>query len=246
MQFEARERTVSGRDPGVALDESEPRTSSIAESVHARIRADILSGALPPGMKLKLDALHQRYDVSVNTLRETLSRLAADGLVAAEGQRGFNVIAVSLADLIDITEMRRMLECEAARLSLQNADLEWESRLVASYHKLSTIEERVEADPAAHAAPLERYNREFHAAVISGCRSRWLLHFHGMMYDQSLRYRMLAFRVKDFPREQSRREHREILDAALARDADRLIAVLTAHITKGSELYSEHATSLEV
>jgi DNA-binding GntR family transcriptional regulator len=51
--------------------------------------------------------------------------------------------------------------------------------------------------------------------------------------------------VKDFPREQSRREHREILDAALGRDADRLIAVLSAHITKGSELYSEFGGSLE-
>jgi DNA-binding GntR family transcriptional regulator len=245
MQFEARERGVPARNPATGLDDAEPRASSIAESVHARIRADILSGALAPGMKLKLDALHQRYDVSVNTLRETLSRLAADGLVEAEGQRGFNVVAVSLTDLMDITEMRRMLECEAAELSVKHADLEWESRLVAAYHKLSTIEERVTADPAAHAAPLERYNREFHAALISGCRSRWLLHFHGMMYDQSLRYRMLAFRVKDFPREQSRREHRQILDAALARDADKLTAVLSAHITKGSELYSEYATSLE-
>jgi DNA-binding GntR family transcriptional regulator len=245
MQFEARERGATARNPAAGPEDAEPRASSIAETVHARIRADILSGALAPGMKLKLDALHERYDVSVNTLRETLSRLAADGLVEAEGQRGFNVMAVSLADLMDITEMRRMLECEAARLSLAHADLEWESRLVAAYHKLSTIEERVDADPAAYAAPLERYNREFHAALISGCRSRWLLHFHGMMYDQSLRYRMLAFRVKDFPREQSRREHRQILDAALARDADKLIAVLSAHITKGSELYSEYATSLE-
>jgi DNA-binding GntR family transcriptional regulator len=244
MQFEARERGALARNP-VAVPDDEPRASTISETVYGRIRADIMSGALAPGMKLKLDALHERYDVSVNTLRETLSRLAADGFVEAEGQRGFNVVAVSLADLVDITEMRRMLECEAARLSLQHADLEWESRLVAAYHKLSTIEERVEADPDAHAAPLERYNREFHAALISGCRSRWLLHFHGMMYDQSLRYRMLAFRVKDFPREQSRREHREILDAALARDAEKLVSVLGAHITKGSELYSEVGVTLE-
>jgi DNA-binding GntR family transcriptional regulator len=239
MQFEARERGAASRNPAALPDDAEPRASTISETVYGRIRADIMSGALAPGMKLKLDALHERYDVSVNTLRETLSRLASDGFVEAEGQRGFNVVAVSLADLVDITEMRRMLECEAARLSLKHADLEWESRLVAAYHKLSTIEDMVEADPAAHAAPLERYNREFHAALISGCRSRWLLHFHGMMYDQSLRYRMLAFRVKDFPREQSRREHREILDAALARDAEKLVSVLGAHITKGSELYSE-------
>src|SRR5262249_29565319 len=86
---------------------------------------------------------------------------------------------------------------------------------------------------------LEQYNREFHMALISACGSRWLLNFHTIMYDQSLRYRMLALKVRDFPREQSRREHRDILDAAIARDADRLVAVLTAPITKGAELAQE-------
>jgi DNA-binding GntR family transcriptional regulator len=58
-----------------------------------------------------------------------------------------------------------------------------------------------------------------------------------MMYDQSLRYRMLALQVQAFPREQSRREHKDILQAALAHDADSLIAVLNTHITKGADLY---------
>ena len=96
------------------------------------------------------------------------------------------------------------------------------------------------AQPTSTPTSLETYNREYHIALISGCNSRWLLHFHGMMYDQSLRYRMLAFRVKDFPREQSRREHKQILDAALARDVETLTKVLGTHITKGAELYSEH------
>ena len=84
----------------------------------------------------------------------------------------------SLADLIDITETRRLLECHAARLSVERADLEWESRLVAAYHKLSKAEELVARDADKHADPLETYNREFHIALISGCHSRWLLHFH--------------------------------------------------------------------
>jgi len=214
--------------------------SSAGDVAYDRLRADILGGALLPGMKLKLEALRGRYDVSINTLRETLSRLAADGLVEAEGQRGFTVMPASLADLIDITETRRLLECHAARLSIERADLEWESRLVAAYHKLSKAEERVVEDPENNADLLETYNREFHIALISGCNSRWLLHFHRMMYDQSLRYRMLAFRVKDFPRDQSRREHKQILEAALARDVDVLVAVLGTHITKGSEMYAEH------
>jgi GntR family carbon starvation induced transcriptional regulator len=218
---------------------------SVADEAYSRLRADILGGELLPGMKLKLDALRERYDVSVNTLRETLSRLAADGLVEAEGQRGFAVMPASLADLIDITETRRLLECHAARLSVERADLEWESRLVAAYHKLSKAEELVVQDADRNADLLETYNREFHGALISGCNSRWLLHFHGLMYDQSLRYRMLAFRVKDFPRDQSRREHKQILDAALARDAEMLMAVLGTHITKGAEMYAEHEAAVQ-
>src|SRR5258707_320486 len=106
--------------------------------------------------------------------------------------------------------------------------------------KLSKAEELVVQDADKHADLLETYNRQFHIALISGCNSRWLLHFHGLMYDQSLRYRMLAFRVKDFPRDQSRREHKQILDAALARDVETLVTVLGTHITKGAELYAEH------
>ena len=219
---------------------TEHTSLGVADAAYSRLRTDILGGELLPGMRLKLDALRTRYDVSVNTLRETLSRLAADGLVEAEGQRGFTVVPATLADLIDITETRRLLECHAARLSVERADLEWESRLVAAYHKLSKAEELVVQDADKHADLLETYNREFHIALISGCNSRWLLHFHGLMYDQSLRYRMLAFRVKDFPRDQSRREHRLILEAALAREIDTLLAVLGTHITKGAEMYAAH------
>lgn len=215
------------------------RPATLTEAVYGRIRNDILLGLLKPGDKLKLESLRERYDASINTLRETLSRLVADGLVANEGQRGFTVVPTSLADLRDITEMRQLLECHAARLSIQSADLDWESRVVGAYHKLSKIEQVIDTDPKRYIPLLEAYNRQFHGALISACGSRWLLNFHGVMYDQSLRYRMLAFQVRDFPREQSRREHREILDAALARDADRLTALLAAHITKGAELYVE-------
>ena len=211
--------------------------ATVTETVYRRIRGEIIEGALKLGGKLKLDTLKGRYHVSVNTLRETLSRLVADGLVQNEGQRGFTVVPASLADLRDITEVRRLLECEAARRSLERASLDWESQLVAAYHKLSKVEAVVDAEKEKYGGLLEQYNHEFHAALIADCGSPWLIQLHGTMYDQSLRYRMLALQVKDFPREQSRREHREILEAALARDADRLVAVLSAHITKGAELY---------
>jgi GntR family transcriptional regulator, carbon starvation induced regulator len=221
------------------IGESSQQPSTITEAVYARLRTDILLGEWKPDDRLRLDRLRQRYAASVNTLREALSRLVSEGLVANEGQRGFTVVGASLADLQDITEMRSLLECHAARRSVERADLDWESRVVAAYHKLSKIEELVDTDAKRFAPLLESYNREFHNALISNCGSKWLSVFHGVMYDQSLRYRMLAFRVRDFPREQSKREHKEILAAALARDADRLVRLLSAHIGKGAGLYAE-------
>jgi DNA-binding GntR family transcriptional regulator len=222
------------------FDDDIPAASGgpVLEAAYGRLRGEILAGTLAPGARLKLEGLRDRYGASVNTLREALSRLLADGLVQSEGQRGFTVVPASLADLHDITEVRCLLECEAARRSLARADLEWEARLVGAYHKLSRVEAIVDENHARWGGKLEEYNRAFHAALISACGSRWLLHLFGTMYDQSLRYRMLSLQTDAFPRAQSRREHRALLDGALARDADGVCAVLKVHITKGLELYT--------
>jgi DNA-binding GntR family transcriptional regulator len=172
------------------------------------------------------------YKASVNTLRETLSRLASEGLVIAEGQRGFAVPPVSIEDLRDITEMRALLECHALTESIANADLEWEAGVVGAYHRLSRIEAVVEDDPDRFGADWERYNQEFHAALIARCHSRWLKLFHRAMYDHSQRYRMLSLTTKPFPRSQSALEHKRLLDAALERDAERAVAALRQHILK--------------
>ena len=209
--------------------------NSVTESLRERLRQDIILGALPPGSKLKLEALSRCYGVSVNTMRETLSRLSADGLVVAEEQKGFAVLPVSPQDLREITEMRQLLECQALRLSLAKADLDWEARVIAAYHKLSRSEALVDDEPERYGADWERYNREFHDALIGNCGSRWLLLYRRSMYDHSLRYRMLSLKTKPFPRSQSALEHKLILDAALARDAERAVELLAAHILKAGD-----------
>jgi GntR family transcriptional regulator, carbon starvation induced regulator len=210
--------------------------ATLAESLLARIRQDIILGALQPAAKLKLEKLSKNYGVSVNTLRESLARLAADGLVVSEGQKGFAVLPVSIEDLREITEMRQLLECHALRQSIANADLDWEARLVGAYHKLSKVEALVEAEPDRYGEVWERYNQEFHEALIANCRSRWLKAFHRAMYDHSQRYRMLSLKTKPFPRSQSAEEHRQILAAAIARDVETAERVLAAHILKGAEI----------
>jgi len=220
----------------VELDSRDVGTLTLTEALHERIRQDIILGALQPASKLKLEKLSKSYGTSINTLRESLSRLAADGLVVAEGQKGFTVLPVSIEDLREITEMRQLLECHALRQSFANADLDWEAELVGAYHKLSKVEALVEAEPEVYGDAWERYNQEFHEALIANCRSRWLKLFHKAMYDHSQRYRMLSLKTKPFPRSQSANEHAQILEAALARDVDRAERVLADHILKGAEM----------
>ena len=87
--------------------------NTVGTSTYEKIKRDIIYGALAPGVKLKLDTLKHRYAASVSTLRETLNRLASEGFVAAEEQRGFFVTPVSREDMIEITNLRILLECHA-------------------------------------------------------------------------------------------------------------------------------------
>jgi GntR family carbon starvation induced transcriptional regulator len=123
----------------VELDSRDVGALTLTEALHERIRQDII-----------LEKLSKSYGTSINTLRESLSRLAADGLVVAEGQKGFTVLPVSIEDLREITEMRQLLECHALRQSFANADLDWEAKLVGAYHKLSKVEALVEAEPEVY------------------------------------------------------------------------------------------------
>ena len=92
--------------------------ASIGSSTYHKIKQDIIFGRLQPGAKLKLNVLKQKYEASLSTLRETLNRLATEGFVSAEEQRGFFVMPVSTEDLVEIAKLRILLECHAVKESV--------------------------------------------------------------------------------------------------------------------------------
>src|ERR1051325_9001809 len=90
---------------------------SSSTKTYRQVRADIVFGKLLPGEKLKLDRLRQEYGASVGTLRELLSRLVSEGVVIAEGQRGFEVAPISAENLREIAALRLLLESHALKQS---------------------------------------------------------------------------------------------------------------------------------
>lgn len=204
--------------------------NEVGSSTYQRIKRDIIFGALAPGSKLKLDGLRERYHASMSTLRETLNRLASEGFVDALDQRGFFVTPVSREDLIEIAKLRVLLECHALRLSIENGDTDWEGNLVAAHHKLHLMERRMLAGDKSQTEDWKRYDWEFHLALIEACGSRNLLSLHSVLYDKYLRYQMLVLTYRG---EEAVREHKQVFEAALARDVETAADALRVHIEKG-------------
>ena len=202
----------------------------VGASTYQRIKRDIIFGDLAPGTKLKLDGLRERYQASMSTLRETLSRLASEGFVEAKDQRGFFVTPVSRDDLIEIANLRVLLECHALRLSIEKGDTDWEGNLVAAHHKLHLMEQKLLAGDDSKKEDWKRYDWEFHLAMIAACGSQNLLSLHAVLYDKYLRYQMLVLTYRG---EEAVEEHRQMFEEALARDIEASASTLQRRIEKG-------------
>ena len=208
---------------------------SLVEGAYETIRHDILTGDLAPGTKLRFEMLRERYGVGASTLREALTRLVGEALVTSEEQRGFRVAAISLEDFADLTRTRKLIEVEALRQAILFGDDAWEAGLVAAFHRLSKVEEKLADDPARQQDDFEERNRDFHMALIGACPSRWLKHMHAILFQQSERYRRISLCNRVVPRD-VHAEHKAVLEAVLARDVDLACRLEGEHIEKTLEV----------
>lgn len=200
------------------------RKETLSSRIVADLRTQIVRGTLAPGEKINLDRLRAAQDVSISPLREAMSRLVADGLVAFEDQRGYSVTPVSEAGLAEITRLRVTLEAMALRGAIAAGDLEWESRVMGALYRLRTAP-RATGDTAQW----ETAHTEFHMALLRGAPMPLLLHFCAQLRALQDRYRMLF--LADLPAGRDvQAEHDAIAAAACARNADLAVSRLVAHI----------------
>ena len=199
-------------------------------SLYENIRNDILSGVFEPGSKLKMEGLKARYSSGVNVLRESLTRLASEGLVDAEDQKGFRIATISTERLRDLTRLRILLETDGVRHSFRQGNVEWEGNLVAAHHKLVYMESRMREDQQQYFSAWHQCDYEFHAALIGACGSELHMHYHQQIYDQFRQFVVFEIKNHGFRGTDIVSEHEAILDAALKRDAEQCAAKLEAHL----------------
>lgn len=193
-----------------------------------RLKQDIIAGRFASGEKLQMEALKELYGVGYAPLREALSRLTSNGLVLFEEQCGFSVAPVSVAELQDLYKMRMHIETLALESALQQGDAQWESEVVACWHRYAKFLS-VSDHSVLDSKNWDKLEREFSVTLIKACNSPWLLKIHAMLYEHAARYQHLCIDrncdnqqlINDYKAECER-----LVAAVLARDTAKAIKLL--------------------
>jgi DNA-binding GntR family transcriptional regulator len=199
---------------------------ALYEQVAEQLRSRILAHSLAPGSWIDEQALTAEYGISRTPLREALKVLAAEGLVTMKLRRGAYVTEVSARDLAEVFHLLALLESDAARIAARQATAAEMSELLAIHDELESALDDRERFFAA--------NERFHMRLLEIADNRWRIQ---MVADlrKVMKLNRAQSLLKQGRLEASLKEHRQIMAALKARNADRVQALMQQHLEAGRE-----------
>jgi len=202
-----------------------PGRKATHEVVAAVLREAITSGQLKANQPLPQAEIAANLQVSHIPVREALRQLESEGLVTYQANRGAMVSALSSAEIREIYEIRAMLETGAIRRAVPNLTTE---NLVRAASLLDLAEQ---TDDGATWGALDM---EFHSLVYHLDDRPRFQELITELLRRVDRY-WLSYSLMLKYRDVFEREHRALLAALTARDADRAVALLDAHLVGACE-----------
>jgi DNA-binding GntR family transcriptional regulator len=193
--------------------------------VIAEMRRRIISGELAPGVSLSELALAESFGVSRTPVREALKQLQTEGLVEIRPRVGTFVTIPSRREIIELFEMKEILEGAAARLLAHRGRVPELDRLEQNL---------VEADAAVERGERERYAdlvQEFHDLLVAGSDNAKLEGHYRMLMNQLAYARLVTTSLSQPGRVlQSDQEHHRVLDMIASKDGDSAERVMREHV----------------
>ena len=196
---------------------------SVVDQVHAELLGRIVAGELPPGSRLRQEALADELGVSRTPLREALARLVSEGLVEFVPNRGATVASRDFSDMEEAWRARLVIEPGAARLAAERR----EPAAIESMG-LSVVRQRSVADDVTASFAL---NRDFHLALVAASGNTHLLQFSELLWLSRIGVPIFARQARD--RDQVLAwadDHAAIAEAVAAGSAARAERLTRDHI----------------
>jgi DNA-binding GntR family transcriptional regulator len=200
-------------------------TSRLSEQVYEQLREDILYGDLPPGTRLNVKDLAERFGVSPTPVRQALVLLEADSLTESVPRRGTFVAKVSRADIREVFQSRRIIECAASEQLATNGD-EVATRLTAIVAEMERLRDGATYRPYSAYIKLDT---EFHDLIVDTLGNDRIAEFFSRLRWSAQVIRGLA--MSQYQRAlEGIEEHRAIAEAILTEDPARARAAVAQHL----------------
>lgn len=196
------------------------------EAVYQKLLEEIRSGKLFPGSRLREIELADRLGVSRTPVREAIRLLEGDGLITHLPRQGATVRRLDYAEVMELYEMRAVLEGTAARLAARTAS-------PVEIEELERLNAALEA--AETAAEAARLNRAFHATLLDAAKNRFLSRAMGGLERALMILGPTTLSDEDRARD-ARAEHQSILHALNNNEGEAAEAAMRAHIAASQRL----------
>jgi DNA-binding GntR family transcriptional regulator len=209
----------SGESQDIPSDQQAPE--SRGEVAYSRLKAAVRAGVLKPGQRIRENEMATQLDMSRTPVREALRRLEADGLLTFAPYRGMMISELDHQAVMELYQMREVLEGTAAGLAARHA----------SEAEIGILEDLVAADKGSAADPKEAstHNRQFHGAVYRSAHNRYLLKTLNVLGDAMALLGMTTMSLTGRS-DTAREEHAAIVAAIADHDAATAEAAARKHI----------------
>ena len=197
----------------------------LREIVYEELKRQILVGEIAPGTRMMEVELAEDMGVSRTPVRKAIRKLEKEGLVTIEPRRGAYASDISIKDMVDVLEVRQMLEGMAASMAAQK---------VTKEEKLDFVEANSAYKNAVKKGNIEeiiRYDELFHQLIVSYSGNKTLNQLLSQVQELALRFRYIYY--DDFSRyENMPVEHEEIEEAIISGDTQKAKVVAEEHVER--------------
>lgn len=204
-----------------------------SEQVYRQIRAGILAGDFTPGAFVPEDEFATYCGTSRTPVREAIARLVSETLLQRSGTRRVFVPAWSDSDIEELFSLRAQLEAHCAQRA---AELISADQIAQLREHCDFIDQALAARPGSDVPGFVEGNRRFHATILEAAQSEPLNQMMRILVSQVIVHRTAErYTFEDI--EQSQRDHRDLIEAFAAHDAQWAGAIARNHIRRAAYSY---------
>ncbi len=202
---------------------------SMVEAAYDRLLVMINEFEIKPGERVNEVAVAKKLGISRTPLREALNRLAIEGFLIVRPARGFFCRELDPTETMHLYEMRAVIECAAVRLATERA----------AAHELASLAQFLKTSSSTDDYPIDEqvaYDEGFHEEIVRLSGNTEMLK---VMKSLNQRIRPLRWVYLHRGRPTTQAEHRHILAALMAKDADKAAELMGSHIKRRREEIEE-------